>query len=130
MKKYIVLLALTLSIISCANDDETSKQDSLLGQWKLIEIRESNGTVNKIACHDAILLHFKTDGSFDVEHFDTNESNDCISMGKIDEGVWKSMGNNSYSIDGDSVTPQFEDNQLIMISTDDTNASKGVYERQ
>jgi len=116
--------------MSCGNEEEDSKQDALLGKWKLIEIRE-NGTSNKIECQDAVLLHFKNDGVFDVEHFGSNGAEDCVSMGKIDEGIWKSIGNNSYIIDGDNITPAFEGNTLIMVSTNgDITTSNGVYERQ
>lgn len=130
MKKFILVLTVALSIMACGKEDGASKQDALIGKWKLVEIRENN-TVNKIECKDAVLLHFKTDGSFDVEHFGANDANDCVSMGKIDEGTWKNLGNNAYTIDGDGVTPKFEGNKLVMISTSGgETASNGVFERQ
>ncbi len=130
MTKYVLLLSTVLFFIACGNDNAAIKKDALLGEWKLIEIRE-NGILNKIECKDAILLHFKRDGIFDVEHFSLNISNNCISMGKIDEGTWKNNGNNTYNIDGDAVTPIFEGDKLIMVSTDgDETVSNGVFERQ
>lgn len=130
MKNFILLLIVATSFTACGNDEEISKQDTLLGEWKLIEIRES-GTINTIQCQDAIVLNFKKNGVFDVEHFGADESSNCISMGKISEGTWKSVGNNVYNIGDDSITPQFEGDKLIMVSTNgNENTSNGVYQRQ
>ena len=129
MSKFILVFAVALFFAGCGKDNEGSDQDILLGKWKLIEIRE-NGIINKIACQDAVLLVFKPDGSFDVEHFE-DDNDKCISKGKIDEGTWQSVGKDAYIIDGDKITPTFEDNPLIMVSTNgDESTSKGVFERQ
>ncbi|MBJ2174001.1 hypothetical protein JBL43_07115 [Aureibaculum sp. A20] len=130
MKTFILLLTVAITFMACDNNEDASNQDELLGKWKLIEIR-SHGIVNTIDCKDAVLLDFKTDGLFEVEHFGSNDTNACISMGKIDEGSWVNVGNSLYNIDGDVVTPKFDGDLLIMVSNSgEETESSGVFERQ
>ena len=130
MRTFILFLTVATLFMACENNNKASKPDQILGKWKLIEIK-AHGIVNKIDCQDAVLLDFKTYGLFNVEHFGSNDADDCVSMGKIDEGTWEYIGNNTYNIDGDMVTPKFEGNKLIMISNSgDENESRGVFERK
>ncbi|MDY7396501.1 hypothetical protein UMM65_14715 [Aureibaculum sp. 2210JD6-5] len=131
MRKYCLLLAFAIIFTACNKGNESTEQENLVGKWKLVEILEHNGVVNKIECFNGVVLHFKVDGTFDVEHFESDEANNCISMGIIDEGSWKNLGNNVYNIDGDKIIPKFEQNKLIMLSANgDETTSNGVFERQ
>ncbi|MBE8725910.1 lipocalin family protein [Flavobacterium hungaricum] len=77
MKKIILLLFVIILQLSCSNDRENgTKENGIVGTWKLSEGYVGDGTVNTkwIAINNGYTYTFKNDGTFTSTRF-----NDCQS---------------------------------------------------
>tara|TARA_A200000113_G_scaffold91109_2_gene81571 strand:- start:1227 stop:1631 length:405 start_codon:yes stop_codon:yes gene_type:complete len=94
LKTITTLFIVSLTLTSCSKDDNSTTQDSIIGQWIAKEQLDNGEKILPTDCDKKTELNFKADGSLDAT-FAYDNDGECIT-GSVN-GTWVSKGGNKYS---------------------------------
>ena len=138
MKKVIYLFAIiatTLSFTSCSSDDDdTPKEEQIIGKWKLIESKMNDVVDNDFPCDFEGILEYNINGTFTQEVYESDVDDNCT-FSYSDSGTWTNNDNGTYTYqlnDDKSHTNKIEFNNTTYIETivDGTDTYQYTYKKQ
>lgn len=112
MKKLILFVFASLSIISCRKDDDEKPESTIIGTWKLIDYRFVSGkdgsviysnTIPENDCKRKSNYNYKNNGKYVGEYFRDPNTGECGNKAFLEEMDYvynESSKTISYKIDG------------------------------
>lgn len=111
MRKLLLLFSaltfLSMSFISCSNDDDgpsDTVNNSIYGTWET-DYKVVNGTFveGSDLCDEKLEYRFTNNGSYTLKTFTGENSEDCLEDTQT-YGSWEYLGNDNYLIHGNNIT--------------------------
>jgi hypothetical protein len=114
---FLSLLGLLIIFISC-NEDETPKQDFVVGEWQPLLAFGDGKFFEYTECEKQGTIKFEPTGIYSgITYLETvNEDNEVeCTLVSSESGTWIKLAENSYEISVDTITKIIE---IIEINTD------------